>query len=122
MKYFLSIVFFLISLGLTGCGIGGFWMNGNPNHSPTYPYGAHWAKNGMTRESRRLDSWACGAARTELAANGPIFSDDDITLEKSAIDKNDYGPRGRLFDKWGGCMQAKGYTYLEQCDVRCLYP
>ena len=85
------------------------------------PYGAHWVKEGMTRESRRQDSWACGAVRTEIAANGPIFSDDDITLEKIAIDKNDYGPRGRLFDKWGRCMQSKGYTYLEQCDARCLH-
>ena len=86
------------------------------------PYGAHWVKEGMTRESRRDDSWACGAAETIHAADGPIFSDDDIAIEKSAIDKNDWGPRGRLFDKWVGCMQSKGYTYLEQCDARCLHP
>jgi filamentous hemagglutinin len=54
--------------------------------------------------------------------NRSSSSKDDITLEKNAIDKNDYGPRSRLFDKWGGCMQSKGYTYLEQCDDRCLYP
>jgi len=128
MKYVCRIIFVLNSLLMSSCGIGGYWMNGVSGKERTEylnsikPYGAHWVKEGMTRESRRDDSWACGAARTEPAANGPIFSDEDIALEKSAIDKNDYGPRGRLFDKWGKCMQSKGYAYLEQCDARCLHP
>lgn len=86
------------------------------------PYGARWVKEGMTRESRREDSWACGADRTTIAADGPVFSDQDIEHEKKSFDKNDYGPRDRLVDRWATCMQSKGYIQLDKCDDRCLYP
>jgi hypothetical protein len=45
---------------LSSCGIGGFWMNGNPHMEPTQPYVAHWIKDGMTKESRRFDFVECG--------------------------------------------------------------
>ena len=127
MKLISSLLIALSASTLNGC-LYGQCMNGPCalEHSrivkSVKPYGVHWVKEGMTTESRRDDSWACGAARTEPAANGPIFSNDDIALEKSVIDENDYEPRGRLFDKWGKCMQSKGYAYLEECDARCLHP
>ena len=31
-------------------------------------YGEHWVKEGVTVDQKRADSWACGAARTTLAA------------------------------------------------------
>ena len=86
------------------------------------PYGAHWIKEGMTREGRREDSWTCGAAATTHAADGPIFGDNQIGRERKSSDQNDYGPRGRLLDQWRSCMTAKGYLYLEQCDARCMHP
>jgi hypothetical protein len=122
MKYFLSTFSLLLSLGLTGCGIGGYWMNGNPNHSPTYPYGAHWIKDGMTRESRRVDSWACGAAKTVIGADHPVFPDDELKAAKLPSDLNDILAIGRVTDKWAICMQAKGYTRIGKCDARCMYP
>jgi hypothetical protein len=86
------------------------------------PYGAHWVKEGMTRELRREDSWACGAANTVIAADGVIFSAEKRAAARLPSDQNDYGPDGRLTKKWIGCMQSKGYVYLENCDARCLYP
>jgi len=113
MKYFLSIVFFLISLGLTGCGIGGFWMNGNPNHSPTYPYGARWVKAGMTRESRLSEFMQCGGYENlregfEIQPNQPTT---DFFKGYNAH-----------VTQVSACMRSKGYSYLEQCDARCLHP
>lgn len=86
------------------------------------PYGAHWIKEGMTRESRRADSWSCGAANTVIAADGVIFSAEKRAAARLPSDQNDYGPDGRLTKEWIGCMQSKGYVYLENCDARCLYP
>lgn len=86
------------------------------------PYGAHWIKEGMTKEQRREDSWACGAARTAYAADKPVFDRDQLEKERLPEDKNDYGPDGRLTDRWSSCMQSKGYVFLKECDSRCMYP
>lgn len=53
-----------LTLSLMGCaGIGGIWLDpSNAPLSPSYPYGARWVKEGMTRESRRVDWMACGGA------------------------------------------------------------
>lgn len=118
-RFFLLLGTVLVS----GCGIGGFWMNGNPSVGRNLkPYGTHWIKEGMTRDGRRTDSWSCGAANTIVAADHVIFATEKIDAERISSDQNDYGPRGRLFDRWGICMQSKGYVYLENCDARCLYP
>ncbi|MEJ7139178.1 hypothetical protein [Amphibiibacter pelophylacis] len=122
-------LFFLFGtiLLLTGC-VYGQCINGPCalEHSRIVadikPNGAHWVKEGATSKSRMSDSWACGAAATVPGANGPIFSDEKINRERKNFDKNDYGPRDRLFDQWGACMKSKGYTYIEQCDSRCMYP
>lgn len=52
----MSRFIFLIAIFLlSGCGIGGFWMNGDPSVGKNLkPYGAHWVKDGMTKESRRF--------------------------------------------------------------------
>lgn len=124
----------LLLFGLHGCTIGNGHICG-PQTPAAYcdreayerlmnpkPSGVRWVKEGMTREGRREDSWACGAARTLIAADGPVFTRDDIERERRATDANDYGPRGRLFDRWSQCMQSKGYTHMKVCDSRCLYP
>lgn len=50
-----------LSLLLSGCGIGGIWLEpSNRPLGPSYPYGARWVKEGMTRESRKADWVACG--------------------------------------------------------------
>ena len=86
------------------------------------PYGAHWIKEGMTQESRRNDSWSCGAANTIHAADYVVFSDAQKISARIPTDKDDYGPDERLTVQWNTCMKSKGYVYLDQCDARCLHP
>ncbi len=126
MKKFLTLLITMISL--TGC-IRMTCMSPSCLGEETYnnlmhpkPYGAHRIKDGMTRESRRADSWSCGAANTVIAADGVIFSAEKRAAARLPSDQNDYGPDGRLTKEWIGCMQSKGYVYLENCDARCLYP
>lgn len=85
-------------------------------------YGAHWIKEGMTTESRRNDSWRCGAANTIHAADYVVFSDAQKNSARIPTDKDDYGPDERLTVQWNTCMKSKGYVYLDQCDARCLHP
>ncbi len=88
------------------------------------PYGAHWVKDGMTRESRRFDLVTCGSPSGEVVE----FSQDQITKEKNPSEPNDIAAYLRLRSKVGVCMQGKGYTpvgdlqFLGGCDARCLYP
>ncbi len=110
---------------LSGCGIGGLWMNGDPSVGKNLkPYGAHWIKDGMTRESRRADLIACGSPDGEKIE----FSQGQIVKEKKPNEPNDIAAYLRLRDKVGACMQSKGYTpvgdlqFLGGCDARCLYP
>jgi hypothetical protein len=88
------------------------------------PYGAHWIKDGMTRESRRFDLVACSSPNGEIVE----FAQDQISREKKPSEPNGVAAYLRLRDKVGVCMQSKGYTpvgdlqFLGGCDARCLYP
>ncbi len=112
----------LVTLTLSGCGIGGMWMNGNPHMEPIQPYGAHWVKERMTREQRRADSWSCGAAGTVHAADHVVFTNEQRDAVRLFTDKDNYVPDERLLNQWRICMQSKGYVYMNICDARCLYP
>ncbi|MCH9743177.1 MAG: hypothetical protein K0U21_08205 [Proteobacteria bacterium] len=115
IRFTLLITIFLLS----GCGIGGFWMNGDPSVGRNLkPYGAHWIKEGMTRESRLNDTKACGAGRSEYV----LFSTDKIKAAMLSDDPNEVNAMGRLSKRWAECMESKGYAYLPECDARCLYP
>jgi hypothetical protein len=126
MRYvYLFLISPLFVAVLNGCGIGGMWMNGDPSVGQNLkPYGAHWIKEGMTRESRRTDLIACGALNGEKVE----FPQDQIFKEKKPSEPNDIAAYLRLRDKVGVCMQSKGYTpvgdlqFLGGCDARCLYP
>ncbi len=115
MKKFATL---LLPLLLAGCLLESV----GPVDRNIKPYGARLVKEGMTRESRREDSWACGAARTVIGAKHPVFSDDELKAAKLPSDPNDLRAHGRLFDKWAACMRDKGYTYIDSCDARCMYP
>lgn len=85
------------------------------------PYGAHWVKDGMTRESRLDDIVACGATR-DLTIHFPIESIKKLpgyqyteTDEIRRAASNDV-----LEDRWRICMKSKGYSYVDKCDIRCL--
>jgi hypothetical protein len=107
-------IYLSIFLSLSGCGIGGHWMTGDPSAGKNVkPYGAHWVKEGMTREARKNDWIQCGGAqglndgyeRTSNISNKDFF--DGLNLHRKKI---------------RSCMDGKGYRWKEQCDASCLYP
>ena len=91
----------LLCVTLSGCGIGGYWMNGNPNIGPSYPYGAHWIKEGMTTESWRQDWVACGGMKDGSYAAGPRLPGET----------GDIAASDRKARQLATCMQYKGYKY-----------
>jgi hypothetical protein len=88
---------------LAGCGIGGFWMEGNPSAGRNIKaYGEYWTKPGMTTESWRQDWVACGGrSNGQYSGNLPPGSTTAVLL---AEDK-------KLREELGFCMQSKGYEY-----------
>jgi hypothetical protein len=75
------------------------------------PYGAHWIKEGMTRESRAADWLQCGGE--ERLSDG--------YERQSGITTKEYFEGLELHRKQiRGCMGGKGYFWIEQCDARCL--
>jgi hypothetical protein len=119
----------LMSFALTGCYKS--CATGDPLGLFTYcdkasrerlfnpkPYGAHWIEDGMTKESRRVDIASCGAKGNESVN----FLPQEIQAAKQPEDPNDFNAKERLNKQWVRCMRDKGYTYLEYCDDRCIYP
>ncbi len=88
------------------------------------PYGAHWVKEGMTRESRRFDLTACGSINQEDVR----FSEAQLKAARLPNEPNDISAHLRLRDQLGVCMVNRGYhpigdlKYLGGCDDRCMYP
>ena len=125
-------LFFVISaiVCLASCGIGGYQMNGISGKERTEylksikPYGAHWVKEGMTKESRRLDLNSCGSVSHEDVQ----FSEEKLSMERLPNEPNNINAYLRLRDQVGVCMSSRGYTavgdlkYLGGCDARCMYP
>lgn len=58
MKIIYLAMTILSSSILTGCGIGGWWMNGNPNvgRTPFVPEMMYWKKEGIS-DSMRKNDW-----------------------------------------------------------------
>ncbi len=115
---------------LSGCGIGGVWMNGDPSVGKNLkPYGDHWVKDGMTRESRLQDYESCGGNKW-LNSGFPDVVIRAETLPTDLVSTHSYNKdlidnplaEARLGKKRMICMQEKGYVWLESCDARCLYP
>jgi hypothetical protein len=107
-------LFVLLSFLLGGCCM----LECIGQLAPSQPFGAHFIKDGMTTESRRMDIAACGAKGNESVN----FLPDQIQAAKQPDDPNDIRAYLRLRDQWASCMRSKGYVYLEPCDARCLYP
>lgn len=115
MRRYLRMALCFTLCGLSGCGIGGYWMNGDPSAGRNVkPYGAHWIKEGMTREGRKFDFKECGGDAVTLKAGYEIQRDQATADYFEGLNKHTL--------KVHSCMQTKNYIYLEQCDARCLYP
>ena len=106
----------LAALMLTGC----LNMNGVSGRERTEylasikPYGAHWIKDGMTQESRRIDFGACGGSSADYRQGYEIQAGQSTNDFFKAFDAH--------VKKLRSCMQSKDYVYTEQCDARCMYP
>ena len=107
-------LFVLLSFLLGGCCM----LECIGQLAPSQPFGAHFIKDGMTTESRRMDIAACGAKGNESVN----FLPDQIQAAKQPDDPNDIRAEGRVYKVWASCMRGKGYVYLDPCDARCLYP
>jgi len=107
-------LFVLLSFLLGGCCM----LECIGQLAPSQPFGAHFIKDGMTTESRRMDIAACGAKGNESVN----FLPDQIQAAKQPEDINLFKARERLSKRWVTCMRGKGYVYLDPCDARCLYP
>lgn len=106
---FKEIIFcVLISLGLAGCGIGGYQMNGVSGRERTEylksikAYGEYWTKPEMSVESWRQDWVACGGMRNgQYSGNAPTGATTQVILISQEQE------RKRL----DACMTSKGYEY-----------
>lgn len=109
---------------LSGCGIGGVWLEpSNRPLSPSYPYGARWVKEGMTRESRLADWVACGGGVN--LSNGFRTNIHGELMRQYLDDMENHSK------KLSSCIQAKGYTFKyfprpglpDECTPQtCLHP
>lgn len=77
------------------------------------PYGAHWIREGMTQETRRVDYVRCGGG-SNLKEGYEVKSGQSNKDFFDAFNAHTY----QLLN----CMKSKGYDYLDQCDARCLHP
>jgi len=128
------IISITVLLSLTGC-LYGQCINGSCAFERAEiianikPYGAHWIKEGMTRETRLQDLASCGNSRS-LSPGFPDALIREETLSTDAASPRSYNkdlidnPQAeeRLGEKRMLCMQAKGYRWLDNCDISCLYP
>jgi len=99
-----------MSILLTACGIGGQWMNGNPNAGKNIkPYLHYWEKSGVRAEQRREDSVVCGGSRSDTHPNS--VNDRDETKQKLP-EETIWTTSERLSIAWVNCMKNMGYQYV----------
>ncbi|RLK56607.1 hypothetical protein BCL79_1000 [Stenotrophomonas rhizophila] len=101
--------------GLTACGAGGMWMNGNPAATrQLVPPGHDWSRPDAGALVRDTDWQACGGQRS-----GNISPDrQGATGEETA-----HLSRDKLYAAQR-CMLGKGYRYTGSCggEIRSRYP
>jgi hypothetical protein len=100
----------LLSLLVSGCLLESV----GPIDRSIKPYGAHWIKDEMTRDSRRHDFKECGGDSVSFKAGYEKQLDQTTADYFAGLNKHTL--------KVHACMRAKDYIYLEQCDARCHYP
>jgi hypothetical protein len=100
-----------LSLSLVGCGTqvlsgAAAEILRNPK-----PYGAHWIKEGMTRETHLSDWIQCG---------GSADLDDGVERKSGMTIKVYYDDLRAARTHITSCMESRGYAWIETCDQRCL--
>lgn len=109
---------FLVSafLIITGCGIepGLSGKSRSEYLESIKPYAHYWEKPEMTIQSRRLDSWECGAAPTIYAADHVVFLPETEAAERTPEEDTNMPAHHRLSAKWVECMKQKGYIWIKE--------
>lgn len=95
------------ALLLSGCLLEG----AAPVNRNDKPYGAHWVKEGVTKQEWLADWVQCGGA-----ANGNY----DYEIQKGQSHKEFVERLNAHSDQVDACMKGKGYVHLNQCDARCF--
>lgn len=96
-----------LNLLLTGCGIGGYWMEGvGGKERDEYlksikPYLHNWEKPRMTVEGRQDDWIKCGGMN-----NGSYSPDERLPGET-----DDFAAARRKQRRLDACMEMKGYRF-----------
>ena len=105
-KYYLFCLVFS-ALSFTGCGIGGWWMEGNPRaaHIEYRPQVAYWISDGKDYFTRQKDWLKCG---------GDDGGEVKLPLPTGNI-HNDYAVANKKYDDAQYCMMKKGYHYVGSC-------
>lgn len=101
------------SISLTACGIGGFWMNGDPSEGRNVkPYLYYWEKPDMTAQGRKEDWVECGGK-----SNGNWGPSIKMTNEEKRPNENGTDAAyERLHNEFQRCILKKGYYYTGKCD------
>lgn len=126
MKKFLTLLITVISL--IGC-VRMTCMSPSCLGEETYnnlmypkPYGARWVKEGMTRESRKIDWIVCGGAENLR---------EGYELQYGMFHKEFFDGLNSLRNQLWTCMETKGYVYRnpsrpgleDECNTGvCMYP
>lgn len=114
MKKFLSFLLLILIGFLYGCG-NQVALSGNAYddyQKALKPYSHYWEKPEMTVESRRLDSWECGAGPTIYAADHLVFSPEAERAERKPEEDTNMPAHYRLSARWVECMRNKGYIWV----------
>ena len=91
---------------LSGCLLEG----AAPLNRNDKPYGAHWVKEGVTKQEWLADWVQCGGA-----ANGNFAYEG-----KGQSNKEYFEGLNAHTTQMNMCMRNLGYIHLNQCDARCL--
>jgi len=105
----------LLLLMLSGCGIGGFWMNGDPSVGKNItPLRDYWHIFEGKKEERARHWVECGGM--ENGGYG-IYKEGVTSKNISAVSRE-------IFYNLQICMIKKGYRYVGSCDgeIRSDYP
>ena len=104
-----------VLLGLTACGAGGMWMNGDPAATRhLVPPGHDWSRPDADTRMRDTEWEACGGQRS-----GNISPERQGATGRETADLS----RDTLYAAQR-CMLGKGYRYTGSCegDIPSRYP
>jgi len=100
-------------LFLSGCGIGGYWMNGDPSGGKNItPSRDLWLLSEGSAEMRSKDWIECGGWPTGRYASSVV-----LPSEKNLSSKELFELGKKKDEKTVACMLNKGYRYSGSCQT-----